>query len=325
MKKIFYLAFVVFCGVSYAQQEQQFTQYMINPYTINPALGGTEDFIDVKLGYRKQWVGLESSPRTFYLTGHGTIGKEFNGRGYHHKTEHKKWHGIGGYVYGDKTGPISRTSFYGQYAYNIGITRKVRLSLGTFFGFKQFSYDVSGLRRETQDDVVLPDKKMTKVIPDVNLGFWAYSEYWFFGASAFQLLQNDITFEELTASSTTGTENNGQLVSHYFITGGLRMPMSKELAVIPSFAVKGVSPAPVSVDLNVKVDYNDQYFGGFSYRVGDSFSGIIGTVINKMWEVSYSYDLTTSDLRKVSAGSHEIIVGVRIKHPGHVICASQFW
>lgn len=297
---------------------------MVNPYTINPAVGGTEDFIDIKLGYRKQWVGLDAAPRTFYLTGHGTLGKEFNARGYHHKGENNNWHGVGAYVYGDKTGPISRTSFYGQYAYNMALTKDVRLSVGSFFGFKQFSYDATGLRREDDNDAVLPDKRMTKVVPDMSLGFWTYSKYWYFGASAFQLLQNNITFEELT-SSEEDIQENGNLVSHYFVTGGVRVPISREMTVIPSFALKGVQPAPASLDVNVKLDYNDQYFGGISYRAGDSFAGIIGAVINKMWEVSYSYDYTTSDLRQVSSGSHEIIIGVRIKHPDHVICASKFW
>ena len=61
----------------FAQQEQQYTMYFVNPYTINPALAGTEDFIDIKLGGRYQWMGIEAAPKTIYLTAHSTLGKEF--------------------------------------------------------------------------------------------------------------------------------------------------------------------------------------------------------------------------------------------------------
>ena len=322
IKKILYFAFGIICGIAFTQQEQQYTQYMVNPYTINPALGGTEDFIDIKFGYRKQWVGLESAPRTYYLTGHTTLGKESNVSGYHHRGEHTSWHGVGGYIYSDRTGPISRSAFYGQYAFNMPLTRQVRLSVGSFFGIKQFSYDLTGLRREDFTDEVLPNNRLVQILPDVSLGAWVYSKFWYFGASAFQLLQNNISFNQFV---TDPNFENGKLISHFFVTGGGKLAASEELTVVPSFAIKGAPNTPVSVDLNVKIDYNDQFFGGLSYRVGDAFAIIAGAVIEKTVEISYSYDLTTSDLRKVSNGSHEIVLGLRLKHPKHILCASSFW
>ena len=320
MKTLIYLLLGLICSVGITQQEQQFTQYMVNPYTINPALGGTEDFTDIKLGYRRQWVGFDASPRTYYLTGHTTLGKEFNASGYHHKTEHTSWHGVGGYVYSDRTGPISRSAFYGQYSYNLPLTRKVRLSVGSFFGVKQVSYDLSGLKKEDAVDDAIPNNTETKILPDLTIGVWAYSEYWYVGVSAFQLLQNNISFGELAS-----TLNNGQLVSHLFITGGVKLPVNETWTVVPSFALKGIINLPPSLDLNVKLSYKDHYFGGLSYRAGDAFAIIAGAVINKMFDLSYSYDITTSNIRQASSGSHEIVIGVRLKHPDHIHCASRFW
>ena len=46
MKKIYVvlLSVLVICGVAIAQQEQQYTQYMANQLTINPAVTGTGRF-----------------------------------------------------------------------------------------------------------------------------------------------------------------------------------------------------------------------------------------------------------------------------------------
>ena len=77
--------------------------------------------------------------------------------------------------------------------------------------------------------------------------------------------------------------------------------------------------------MSAKIDYSDQYWAGISVRGGDAFIVMVGTVINKQLELSYSYDLTYSDIRKASTGSHEIVIGYRLKHPGHLVCPSRFW
>ena len=49
------LALWVAAGAS-AQQRAQYSQYMLNPFVLNPAVAGLEDFIDVRMGYRAQSV-----------------------------------------------------------------------------------------------------------------------------------------------------------------------------------------------------------------------------------------------------------------------------
>ena len=60
----------------FAQQRPQYTQYVLNNYIINPALSGIENYTDVKISSRDQWVGLNGAPRTMYLTVHSPIGKK---------------------------------------------------------------------------------------------------------------------------------------------------------------------------------------------------------------------------------------------------------
>ena len=64
-----------------AQQIEQYTQYVFNHFSVNPAVAGSKDCIDVRLGFRKQWVGFPGAPTTGWATVQGTIrpkGKPFN-------------------------------------------------------------------------------------------------------------------------------------------------------------------------------------------------------------------------------------------------------
>jgi type IX secretion system PorP/SprF family membrane protein len=325
MKKILlYISAMVAVGSLWAQQDQQYTQYMANQYTINPAVAGTEDFIDVKLGYRTQWVGFDAAPKTMYLTAHSTIGKEFSSGHGHHKGEHGYWHGLGGYIYSDQTGPISRNGFYGTYAFNVAVAKKVRLSIGAAFGVKQFSFDPNGFQKNITDGGdQLIEGAYNEVVPDLNLGTWIYNKDFYFGISAYQMLQSEVSFEGVYEEAHNGTFT--RFNSHYYMTGGIMMPISRELTLVPSLMFKYVNPSPPSLDLNAKLLYDDRFWGGISYRVGDAFSVIGGVVVNKKLEISYSYDLTTSAIREFSSGSHEVIVGYRFQHPKTLACPTNYW
>src|SRR5450432_955276 len=77
MKKICIAIAYLFCSKFLtAQQKPQYTQYILNNYIINPALSGIENYTDVKLSHRHQWVGLQGAPVTTYLTINMPLGKK---------------------------------------------------------------------------------------------------------------------------------------------------------------------------------------------------------------------------------------------------------
>lgn len=54
----------------YAQDITNFSQFFINPYSINPSYAGIEGRPAVFLGYRKQWADIEGAPATTSFTFH---------------------------------------------------------------------------------------------------------------------------------------------------------------------------------------------------------------------------------------------------------------
>src|SRR5688572_13309914 len=125
-KIVFGLLSILFCQSVLAQQKPHYTQYILNQYVLNPALTGIENYTDVKIGHRRQWVGIEDAPVTTYLTIHTPINKTDyrttatsyqvpgeNPRGqryWENYTAAEPHHGVGLQLMNDKTGPLSYLS-----------------------------------------------------------------------------------------------------------------------------------------------------------------------------------------------------------------------
>ena len=75
-KKLLIIPFVLFVFFADAQQRPHYTQYILNNYILNPALSGIENYVDVKLSTRDQWVGLDGAPKTSYISIQGPIGNK---------------------------------------------------------------------------------------------------------------------------------------------------------------------------------------------------------------------------------------------------------
>lgn len=94
---------------------------------------------------------------------------------------------------------------------------------------------------------------------------------------------------------------------------------------MPSFVVKGVTPAPIQFDINSKLRYKDFAWVGVSYRNRDAVIALAGVTIKSKLDISYAYDINTSPLSQFNSGSHEILIGLRIPNHEHEPPPAQFW
>src|SRR5690606_2721150 len=111
------------------------TQYMVNNFVLNPALAGIENYTDVKLSYRAQWVGIEDAPVTAYATIQGPLAYDFKGRR----------HGLGGVVVIDKTGPTQRFSGTASYAFHLPVSESLVTAFGVNAGITEYSLNTDKL------------------------------------------------------------------------------------------------------------------------------------------------------------------------------------
>lgn len=311
-------------GGAYAQQRPHYTQYVLNNFILNPAVAGIENYVDLKVSHRQQWVGLEGAPVTTYLSVHGpwkrsddevetatsvrASGQNPRGRNFvADYTPPENHHGVGFTVLNDRTGPLNRLSATVAYAYHLGIGPKTNLSLGASAGIQNMTLNTNKLNFvQTQvDPAVFGSGYLNTIKPDVNLGLWLYSPTYFAGVSAQNIISSKLSYANDTVSV-----QNGRLVPHIFFTAGYRTFLNDDISVIPSVQLRYLSPAPMGIDINAKLQYKDFIWAGASYRVDDGVAAMLGLNISSSLNLGYSYDFTTSRLNTVSRGSHELVLGI---------------
>ncbi len=338
MKKMIALASLVFSITVQAQQRPHYTQYVLNNYIINPAVAGIENYTDIKISHRAQWVGLDGAPVTTYATIHApwkrsnyerenattvrAAGENPRGRAYWQDyTKAEPHHGLGGTIINDRTGPLNRFAVYGTYSYHMGISARTSLAMGVSAGIQNMTLQSSKLQFETPvDPAVAGSGYLNKISPDVSLGLWLYSDKYFLGLAAQNIFPSKLKFTDDTVRL-----DGGKLVPHIFLTAGTRFFLSDDVQFMPSAMIRYVSPLPIGFDINAKFLYRDFLWAGASYRVGDGFAAMLGVNINSTINLGYSYDITTSRLNTVSRGSHEILVGFLLGNRYGDWCPRNLW
>lgn len=300
-----------------AQQRPQYSQYMVNNYLLNPAITGIEDYADIRVSHRRQWVGLDGAPVTSYVTAHMPLNKGAASNKYHRALAH---HGVGVSFHTDKTGPLRRTGVNASYAYHLPITRTINVSAGAAAGIIRNSINTSDLEFTNPNDPLVGGGSFNNNVIDLNLGLWVYSQDFSVGVAGAQLLEDVGSFRP-EGSNTPALD----LQRHYFITGAYKFSPTDKLDVVPSVMVKIASPSPTAVDANIRVLYDRQFWVGASYRHDDALVAMLGVYISPLLDMSYSYDATLSNLNKVSAGTHEVVVGFKLFNNRRIICPQWIW
>ncbi len=328
----------------WAQQRPQYTQYILNNYILNPALSGIENYADLKVSARDQWVGLNGAPRTAYLTIQGPIGKKDyrttatsfdipgeNPRGqayWENYTAAEPHHGVGLVVVNDRTGSFNRFSAAGTYAYHIGLNPTTNLSAGFSAGITMISIDKSkndfggGDPSDPATGNAISGE-LNRLRPDIGAGLWLYSRDYFIGLSAQQIVPQKLAFVDDAAMPV-----KGRLIPHTFLTAGYRFLLNDDINAIPSVMfkyIKGSSKNDFQVETNLKLQYRDDFWVGGSYRYQDGYAAMLGVNVSNTFNLGYSYDFTQTELRTVSKGTHEIVLGFLIGNKYSEKCPRCNW
>lgn len=330
MKKKLIILPALLCGLlGTAQQRPHYTQYILNNYILNPALSGIENYTDVKISTRDQWVGLNGAPKTSYFSIQAPIGKgdyrtsstSFqvpgqNPRGkyyWENYTAAEPHHGIGMTLVNDRSGSFNRFTANATYAYHLGLSPTTNLAAGFSAGITNISLDKSKHDFTGNGDPYDPatgaslSGEINKIRPDLGVGLWLYSRSYFIGLSAQQIIPQKLAFADDAVFLT-----KGRLIPHVFLTAGYRFLLGEDFNAIPSLMLKyvnGSSKNNFQPELNLKVQYRDLIWAGGSYRYQDGYAAMLGLNVSNTFNIGYAYDITTTALNTVSHGTHELMVG----------------
>lgn len=274
-----------------AQQLPQYSQYMLNEMAINPAVAGRDDYAEVKSNNRHQWLGITDAPRTYMLTLQGPI-----------KDKHM---GLGMNVYTDIVGPTRRTGMNLSYAYHLKLKDEMHLAMGLSAGLQQWGIDGNKITLHDEGDQQLVTSYKTSPIPDFGAGLYFYEKNkFYFGISLPQLYRAPINLYDQSSG-------NSKLSGHYNVNAAYTIDLDEEFKIEPSLLIKYEKPAPVKVDVGARVIYKKEVWAGLVYRHKDAISVLLGYNYKDYLMIGYSYDITTTSVRKYSSGTHELMLGLR--------------
>lgn len=284
-----------------AQQDPQYTQYMYNMNVVNPAYAGLKEGLAINLLYRDQWSALEGAPKTFTLAAHTPVGE---------KT------GIGLSVIRDELGPVQETNAFADFSYTIQLNNSYQLALGIKAGATFHDIGLASLELQDPGDPFFSEN-VSNVNPNIGTGAFLFSDKFYVGLSVPNLLnsvhldQEDLRF---------GSETN-----HYFLTSGYVFEPTDNIKLKPSFLVKSAFTSPVSFDVNLNALLLEKFELGVSYRLDDSFSGIVGFQATPDLRIGYAYDAVTSEINNVAPSSHEIILTYNIIFNKRVLRSPRYF
>ena len=290
MRKTRLALFAMLCtSAIWAQQDVQFTQFANNKIFYNPGVIGSGDAICLSAAHRSQWVGFENAPTTQNFSANVPLDRIGGGLSVNFTNDM-----IG--FFQDITAGVG----YGYQASLAGGT----LGLGVRVDFRNKNV-TSGVWAppQTMNDPSLVQLGATSMATDLSFGTYYQRDNWYAGLSSTRLLE---TKDILTANGGTGNAQiRGQ--RHYYLMGGYDIDLQNGFVLQPAMMVK-TDLVTTQFDLNAAATYNNQIWGGVTYRVYDALSVMAGYQITKDLRATYSYDLTTSSLRNSSSGSHEIMM-----------------
>lgn len=272
-----------------AQQDPMYSQYMFNTLAFNPAYAGSADVFTVMALSRHQWVGFAGAPSTQTLALHSPLPGQMLS--------------LGGTLIHDVTGPAKQNSAFFDVAYRIRTGANTRLSFGLKGGINFFQADIAALR--TVDPDPTNANISGKLLPNVGFGLFWHSNSYYLGLSAPKLLENAI-------GADGGVVTNREF-RHYFLMGGYVMELNRDLKFKPSFMMRVVQGAPMSLDLNANFLLRDKVWFGGMYRLGNGLGFMAQYRFNEQLRGGYAFDLTTTRIGAYNAGTHEIMVSYDLR------------
>lgn len=296
------LTFLLCSFVGISQQDPQFTQYMYNTLSVNPAYTGSRGHLSILGLYRAQWVGINGAPESQVFAVDGPISNNI---------------GLGLVIANDKIGPSNETLFDANFSYTIRLNNEnKKLSFGLKGGGRIFNVDFSK-GSYADPDIAFQRNINSKFLPTIGAGVYYHTDKSYFGFAIPNFFAEEhYDSEELNIA----TER-----LHYFLIGGTVFDLTADVKLKPAFFVKWVPGAPIIADISANALIKETLTLGLAYRWDDSFAALLGLQISPNLSIGYAYDFTTTDLRNYNSGTHEIFLRFELKSEDRKLKSPRFY
>ena len=296
MKKLYFLLLAFsLAGAVNAQQDPQFSLWMFDRISFNPAAAGIDNMHQIQAFHRDQWDGFDRDPKTYLFNYNGYVkaGGRTVGLGLSAMTE----------VLGQEQNKFVRLSG----AYHLPIGNNI-LSAGVQVGMLSKTLGTNWIAIDPTDpNIPLTGLSQGGFDATVGLMFYQKNKY-YAGVSATHL------------PATSLADLGFATARHLYVMGGYNHDLNNGLVIRTNALVKTDMKASPAIDVNANVLWNNLLWGGVAFRPGDAIIPMAGMqmTLNTVqqgrytythgFKMGYSYDVTLSTIKNYSAGSHEFFL-----------------
>jgi type IX secretion system PorP/SprF family membrane protein len=310
-KLIFILTYILLTGnLSFGQQLPLYSQYLYNKFLVNPSVAGSDGYTSVSLTAREQWVGYYGAPRTFSFSVQTRMLKKsfimkqtrVKKSVYRPKTDGKV--GLGGYVFSDKNGLISRTGFQLSYAYHMWIENETQLSLGLALTGYHYKINEKEINFEDPNEPLLNSNlRRGMFVPDATFGIHLLNARYSLGFSADQLLE---------ASAKIGSDayQNFKMSRQYYLFGSYDFERGASAVIQPSFMFMMSHQLKPQADIGVTYIYEEDFWAGLAFRTSGALIANVGVKYENIF-IGYAFDFTMQEIQRITYGTHEITFALK--------------
>ncbi len=295
-------------------------QYFQNMPEYSASLAGMNDFTDIRMGYRKQWIGFQGSPSTTYFSAYGAIREKKN----HYlnntirtsrrsslqpvKNKIAKKYGVGGYIMNNTIGPFKQIKGAITYAFHVPVSRTHYLSFGLSPEISNSTINLEGysVKEGTNDpkyDELLANGYRNTYF-DVNSGVSFYSDKYYISYGFIQPLKSHLSGYKDNSLSQKSAKHN--------ILAGYRFLFSGNLEIIPNTLVSIEPKLPLFYEVGVRARYRYNTWVGMAYRNDHTLAVMGGLTLNDILRIGLNYEYKTSDFVANHSGTVGIVLGIQL-------------
>jgi len=315
------IGFLCLFSIHVMGQDPVFSQFYNTHLQLNPAMAGNTVGPNFQLNYRNQWPGLSKIYNTYALS--------------YDQAMDKLNSGIGGMILTDNAGDgtLVTTTIRGMYSYKLKLDNDLYLKGGFDVGFTNMGLDWNKLQFGDAIDprsgglspggLPLPSAEVnpgnnTKNYFTVGSGLVLYNPKYSIGISLANLNTPDISFlSDRSSQDVGGTALPVRITIHagnqITLDPGNKNQSGTFIALNTIYTRQG----PFNqLNLGGYLSFRDVIMGvGFrhSFLNGDAIIPSIG-FRKHFLKLTYSFDLTTSELGLGQGGSHEIGIGINFDY-----------
>ncbi len=272
-----------------AQQTPQSNLYNYNRFSFNPAYAGVNGCTEVYFSHLNQWVRVSGAPTTSFLSAN---------------TAFKNVWGAGGSVLIDKLGMLQQVAASGSLSYGLPLPEPHRLRIGLTAGYYQFRVNPEGAVVLDGADVIVNGGTQSSSSINSELGIMYQFKGLEVSASSKQVVQSFSNF------GYTGLDGYG-LRRHLIGYLAYTQRINDKFSVKPSLMYKGINNVG-QLDVNADVNYKNLFQFGLGYRTGVGVIGRAGLNIRDLFFLGYAYEIPMKNIASYGAGSHEVILGLKL-------------